>query len=437
MMPLTSARSWSPPSQVSRDEIVAASRSVLARPERTIEEREDLFRIQALGLDWDVGCVVVAPAAEDAAVGPDGRRIGVFLLHGGGGDHRSKVPMARFLARRFGYTVACMTYPGHLYLDDPSHDWPGDTIEPDGSVRTPVWLRGERFTPDQYELIQDRSDQAKRAKWGTLFFLRAKPGTPFFDRMAAWPGAFEDAMTAVCQRYFPPEQFSIYAHGHSTGGPFVHMLLQRVENVAGLIGMESSPFGEIYSRMLGMSWDFPFTDLTIRTWRHIAKYVGSEAGPDGAWKLPWLMEDVFDAWERSRKQPQFKAEYLITYGNVEQLGMAARAVARRLDLSADETDALVRRFQSYPAPLTDPAAQPLPPLLYGIAGGSRDHTVDRYTNVILPTYEWLERKPRANLVVFQAGVHGYEKAEDDLPNGVLPAVAALWDEAISAGYFLP
>ena len=76
-----------------------------------------------------------------------------------------------------------------------------------------------------------------------------------------------------------------------------------------------------------MSWDYPYTDLTIRTWRHIAKYVGAEAGPEGAWKLPWLMEDVFEAWERSRKQPQFKAEYLITYGNVEQLGAAGLASA--------------------------------------------------------------------------------------------------------------
>ena len=248
---------------------------------------------------------------------------------------------------------------------------------------------------------------------------------------------FDDAMAEVCRRYFPPDRYSVYVHGHSTGGPFVHILLQRVENVVGLLGMESSPFGSIYARMLDMSWDAPFTDLTIRTWRHIAKYVGSEAGPEGAWKLPWLMEDVFEAWERSKKQPQFKAEYLVTYGNVEQLGAAAHATAERLGLDADATAALVKRFEGYPMPLAGADARPVPPLLYGIAKGSRDHTIDRYQNVVLPTYLPLDPQPRTALVVFQAGVHGYEKPEEDLPNGVLPAVAQLWDEAIANGYYLP
>jgi hypothetical protein len=436
-MTTPTTRLWRPPAEVSREEIVEASRAVLARPEREIAEREDLFTIQSLGLAWDVGCLVIGPAdPSQQAVGADGRRVGVFLLHGGGGDHRSKARMARFLASRFGYAVACMTYPGHLWLDDPSHDWPGDTINPDGTVRTPRWTRDGTITPDQYEVIQDTSNLERRRKWGTLFFARARPGTEFYARMAAWPGAFEDAMAEVCRRYFPADRFSVHAHGHSTGGPFVHILLQRVENVVGLLGMESSPFGAIYGRMLGMSWDYPFTDLTIRTWRHIAKYVGTEAGPAGAWKLPWLMEDVFEAWERARRQPQFKAEYLITYGNVEQLGAAARATASRLGLDADETAALVRRFESYPSPLSGPDARPLPPLLYGIARGSRDHTVERYREIVLPTYAALDPAPRASLTVFQAGVHGYEKPEEDLPLGVLPAVAELWDTAISHGYYV-
>src|SRR5689334_8612347 len=135
-------QTWQPPSEVSRDEIVAASNEVLARPELAIDEREDYFTVSSLGLDWDIGCYVVAPrAASDHDVGPDGKRIGVFLLHGGGGDHRGKAKMARFLASRFGYSVACMIYPGHLWFDNPSHEWPGDTINPDGSVRTPRWTR--------------------------------------------------------------------------------------------------------------------------------------------------------------------------------------------------------------------------------------------------------------------------------------------------------
>jgi hypothetical protein len=342
--------------------------------------------------------------------------------------------MARLIASKLGWRVAVMSYPGHFSFDTENHDWPGDTINPDGSVRTPLWLRDRPITPDQYELIEDRSDPSKRAKWGTLFFLRAKEGSEFYDRMAAWPAAFDAAMREVCKRAFPGD-YTVYVHGHSTGGPFVHMLLQRLENAGGLLGMESSPFGAIYGRMLGMTWDFPFNYLTVRTWRHIAKYAGAEAGPEGAWRLPWIMEDVLEAWARSRKQPQLKAEYFVTYGAMGPLGEAARAAARRLGFepSAAETEALVQQYQSYPLPLPD---KPLPPLLYAIAQGSRDHTLERYTHVVLPTYRQLDPPPRTALVRFQAGVHGYEKAEEDLPRGVLPAVISLWNEAIGRGFYL-
>ena len=423
---------WAPPAEVSRDEIVAASEELLGRPDIPTVERPDIFRLSTLGLDWDISSKRFEPVdPTNVPLGPDGKRIGLFLLHGGGGDQRAKEPMARLIASKLGWRVAIMSYPGHFSFDTDNHDWPGDTINADGSIRTPLWLHDRPITPDQYELIQDRSDPAKRAKWGTLFFLQAKEGTEFYDRMAAWPGAFEAAMRAVCQRAFPPE-YSVYVHGHSTGGPFVHMLLQRVENAAGLLGMESSPFGAIYGRMLDMSWDFPFNYLTVRTWRHIAKYAGAEAGPEGAWRLPWIMEDVLEAWARSRKQPQLKAEYFVTYGALGPLGEAARATARRLGLNAAETDALVQRYQAFPSPLPD---KPLPPLLYGIAQGSRDHTLERYTQVVLPAYDQLNPRPRAAVVHFQAGVHGYEKPEGGLPRGVLPAVLRLWSEAIQHGYY--
>jgi hypothetical protein len=433
----TLERTFVPPAEISREEIIASSNSVLARSDLPIQEREDVFRIQSLGLDWDIGVRTFEPQDSSRIPrGPDGKRIGLFLLHGGGGDFRGKTPMARLIASKLGWRVACMTYPGHLYFFDPKHDWPGDTINSDGSVRTPIWNKDQPITPDQYELIEDRSDPAKRAKWGTLFFLKAKEGTDFYNRMAAWPFAFEQAMQETCARSFPVDEFSVYVHGHSTGGPFVHMLLQRVENVVGLLGMESSPFGSIYGRMLGMSWDFPFNYLTVRTWRHIAKYAGSEAGPEGAWRLPWIMEDVLEAWDRSKTQPQIKSEYFITYGAMGPLGDAARAAARRLGLSQPETDALVRRYQSYPVPLEGEGARPLPPLLYAVAKGSRDHTVERYQKVVLPTLAAVNPPPRTSFTLFQAGVHGYEKTEDDLPRGVLPAVLQLWCDAIDGGYYL-
>jgi hypothetical protein len=425
------------PDHLSRDDLLAASQEITARPDLPITTILQQFRVASLGLPWDVAGVLVEPAdGARIPVGPDGRRVGLFLQHGGEGDHRAMVPRAQFLAAKFGYRVFCFTMPGKFNFDDPSRDWPGDTINADGTARTPKWTVDSPITADQYELISDRSDPARRAKWGTLFFLRARPGTEFAARMAAWPGAFDDTMRAACARFFPPGDFSVYLHGHSTGGPLMHNLLQRVENVAGLVGMETSPFGCLFSAMLGMTWPYPYTDLTIRTWRHIAKYTGAEAAPEDLRRLPWLMEDVFDAWDRAKGRPQFKAEYVVTYGMADTLEAGARATAHRLGLDPGDEEALVQRFRGYAAPLQGPGTRPVPPLLYGIAKGSRDHTEQRYTEVVLPGLAALDRPPRTHLTRFDGGVHSYTKPEPGLPFGLLPAVGKLWDQAIRSGFYL-
>lgn len=429
--------SWSPPAELSREHIIAASEDVHALPDIEIRSEEIIFRVRSAELDWDIAGMIYEPVDfADIPTGPDGRRIGIFMQHGGEGDHRGMAARSEFLARKFGYRILCLTMPGRLYFPDPSHDWPGDTINPDGSVRTPLYTVDGGVPADEFDLIQDRSDPDKRAKWGTLFFLQAKEGSEFYDRLAAWPLAFDDAMVAACARHFPAEDFSVYSHGHSTGGPFAHNLLQRVDNAVGLIGMETSPFGAIYSAMLGMSWDFPFTYLTVRTWRHIAKYAGTEAGPEGFKRLPWVMEDVFEAWDKAKSRPQLKSEYILSYGAADTLAAAGAATAARLGLDAADSDALVQRFRGYAAPLQGPGTKPLPPILYGIAAGSRDHKIERYRNVVLPTLAALDRPPVANIVLFQAGVHGYTKAEPELPFGLLPAAALLWRKAIDEGYYL-
>jgi len=56
--------------------------------------------------------------------GADGKQIGAFLLHGGGGDHRGVEPLSLLLASKLGWKIATMTHPGHLYLHDESRDWP-------------------------------------------------------------------------------------------------------------------------------------------------------------------------------------------------------------------------------------------------------------------------------------------------------------------------
>jgi hypothetical protein len=432
---MTTLTTWEPPAQLDRDQIVRASDEVLGRPDIPLDVREEIFRITALELDWDIGGKVYEPRdPSQVPVGPDGKRIGVFLLHGGGGDHRGMEPLALLLAGKLGWKVATMTYPGQLYLLDPSRNWPGDTINADGTARTPIYLREQPITADQYELIQDRSDPVLRAKYGTLLFLRAREGTDFYDRLAAWPAAFEKAMQTVCARNFLPGEFSIYAHGHSTGGPFVHLLLQRVENIAGLIGLESSPFGAFFSRMLGQGWPFPFNTITVRTWRDVARYRGPENGAEGMQRLPWLMEDVFAEWNSRTQLPNIKAQQTVQFAAFDVLEAGARAAAQRLRLSDSDTQRLVEQFRGYPLPL--PTGRPVPPLLYGLTRGSRDHTPERYRNVLLPALAALNPAPKARLVLFGAGVHGYMRPEPDLPSGIGPAVANLWDTAIQEGYYV-
>jgi hypothetical protein len=345
-------------------------------------------------------------------------------------------PLARLLAGKYGYKVATLTYPGRLYLPDPSRDWPGDTIGPGDAVRTPLWLAGEIVTRDQVELVTDAS---LRARYGIRTNARARPGTPFYERMAAWPAAFELAMQEVCRRHLPPDGFVIYAHGHSTGGPFVNMLTQRVDNIAGVVGIDNSPFGAIYQKMIGIEWTGPFNDLLLRTWRDIARYAGAEAfhqeGAPALMRLPWLMEDVLERWERTRARPNFKAEYMVHYAAVPALTAAASVAARRLRLSAADTAALVARYVGYTREFAGDGVKPVPPILLGIARNSRDHRWEVYRDVVLPSFAAMRPAPKLSVVRFEAGSHQYERPEPGLPMGLLPAVTALWDEAIAAGYF--
>ena len=167
---------WQPPERVSRDETIARSDAVLARPDLPLRQTEDIFRIQALGLDWDMGVTVYEPA--DAGAGRARRR----RQRRSASSSCTAAPAttsrwSRWRScspQKFGCKAVAMTFPGRLYLDDPSRDWPGDTINADGTVRTPIWLKGEHITPDQYEVVRDTS---MRMRYGTRTVARAKPGT--------------------------------------------------------------------------------------------------------------------------------------------------------------------------------------------------------------------------------------------------------------------
>jgi hypothetical protein len=424
-------------------------------PDIPLREYEDLVRVEAVGMEWDIGAQIYEP--EDPGkivVGADGRKAGAYLLSGGDGDFKTMAPVARLLAGKFGFKVATMTYPGRLYLGDPSRNWPADTINPDGTIRTPIWLTDEHITPDQYEVVKDSS---LRERYGTRTVLHAKPGTTFWYRLAGWPAAFEEGGKQVMARNLPDGEYSIYVHGHSTGGPFVSMLSQRVPNFAGVVATEHTPFGHVgamrdnWSGSLGKVSGFervstddavrsdPFNELYIRTWRDLARYVGPEAlgqqGPVALMQLPMLMEEILDTWERARSRPQFKAEYVITHDIATSLTEAARVSAGRLGMNADETEALIQRYTGYPRELSGPEAPPLPPFLFVITKDSRDHSPEVYKEVILPAFAAMEPAPRTHLVQLGAGVHSFWKAEDGLPQGVAPAAIKLWNDAITGGYF--
>jgi hypothetical protein len=174
---MTTKTRWEPPASIPKDELVRTSEEVLDMPEVEWDAQEDIVRINVAGMDWDIGCKVYSPRGP-ITKGADGKKAGLFILHGGQADHRYFEPIAPLLAGKFGFKVVCMTFPGRLYLLDPSRNWPGDTINPDGTARTPIWNAETLISPDQYELIQDRSNPSRRSVFRV--FAPSGSATPFF-----------------------------------------------------------------------------------------------------------------------------------------------------------------------------------------------------------------------------------------------------------------
>ena len=422
---------WEPPAVLSKDDVLRLTQQVTSLPNIPMVTREDIFRIAALEMDWDIGVVVYEPA-DPARIpaGPDGKKTGVFLLHGGVSDFKSVERIARALPQKYGIKVATMTFPGRFYFLDSNRDWPGDVQNRDGSARTPLWSKATRITKDQYTIVEDAS---KRKEYGTLISPAAKEGTEFYHRMAAWPAAFEAAIIETARRQFPESEYSIYIHGHSTGGPFAMMASQRVANIAGLVGYGSSPFGWMYPLVSGDDWDFPFNQLRLRTWRDTARYMyegmkGTDIG------LPMLIELAFERWERAKKRPNFKAEDFIHKNSTGALEAAAHAVAARLKLSNQETGALVQRYLGYTRELSGPAVKPVPNFL-SIHGINDDTvTLDRCRKS-LPLFAQLKPPPKVRAVSLGAGIHSWGWKDETMAQGIVPAVAKLWHDAITNGFF--
>ena len=429
---MSSQLSWEPPSALSLDEVLQLDHQAASIPEQPVQVREDIFRISELEMDWDIGVVVYEPMEPNKSpTGPDGKKIGIFLLHGGVSDFKSVERIARILPGKFGVKVASMTFPGRFYFLDDSRDWPGDVEHGHGSVRTPLWTRGTQITSDQYTVVSDRS---KRKSYGTLVSLAAKEGTEFFHRMAAWPVAFEQAILETSRRHFPEGEFSIYIHGHSTGGPFAMMASQRVANIAGLVGYGSSPFGWMYPLISGDDWEFPFNQLRLRTWRDTARYMYEGMKHENI-GLPMLIELTFERWEIAKRRPNFKAEDFIHKNSTRALETAARVSAERLKLSNRESDSLVQRYLGYTRELSGRGTKPVPNFL-SIHGIDDDTVTLGRCQRSLPLFAKLDPAPKIRSVSLGAGIHSWSWTDNRLPQGIVPSVAKLWYDAIMNGFFI-
>ena len=124
---MTAQSTWEPPAAVALEDVINLHHEVTAMPDIAIDMREDIFRIRELEMDWDIGAVIYEPQeTKHIPIGADGKKVGVFLLHGGVSDFKSVERIARTLPSKFGIKVAIMTFPGRFYFLDPDRDWPGD-----------------------------------------------------------------------------------------------------------------------------------------------------------------------------------------------------------------------------------------------------------------------------------------------------------------------
>jgi hypothetical protein len=429
---MTAHSAWEPPTVLSFDEVLKLNDEVTDKTDAPIEITEDIFRLHELDMDWDIGVVRYEPKDKNRIpTGPDGNRVGIFLLHGGVSDFKSVERIAKLLPEKFGIPVATMTFPGRFYFDDANRDWPGDVENTDGSARTPLWSRDTKITPDQYTIVKDTS---KREDYGTLVSLAAREGTEFYHRMAAWPVAFEQAIKETARRQFPEHEYSIYIHGHSTGGPFAMMASQRVANIAGLLGWGSSPFGWMYPLISGDDWNFPFNQLRLRTWRDTARYM-YEGMKNQEIGLPMLIELTFERWESAKKRPNFKAEDFIHKNSTKALEAAACASAARMKLSNRESDGLIERYLGYTKELSGPGVKPVPNFL-SIHGANDDTVTLKRCERSLPLFAKLGPPPKVHPLSLGAGVHSWGWSDDKLPQGIVPPVAKLWHDAIMNGFFI-
>ncbi len=110
--------SWEPPAVVSFDEVLKLNDEVTAKAGAPIDISEDIFRIHELAMDWDIGVIRYAPSDQSRIpTGPDGKKVGIFLLHGGVSDFKSVQRIAQ-------------TFTGEVRHPGGDHDVPRPVLLP-------------------------------------------------------------------------------------------------------------------------------------------------------------------------------------------------------------------------------------------------------------------------------------------------------------------
>jgi hypothetical protein len=190
----------------------------------------------------------------------------------------------------------------------------------------------------------------------------------------------------------------------------------------------------MYPVVTGDDWNFPFNQLRLRTWRDTARYMfeGMKHQEIG---LPMLIELTFERWESAKKRPNFKAEDFIHKNSTKALEAAARASAARLKLSNRESDGLIERYLGYTKELSGPGVKPVPNFL-SIHGVNDDTVTLNRCERSLPLFARLDPAPKVCPVSLGAGIHSWGWTDDKLPQGIVPAVAKLWHDAIMNGFFV-
>ena len=153
-------------------------------------------------------------------------------------------------------------------------------------------------------------------------------------------------------------------------------------------------------------------------------------------RLPWIIEDVMEDWEKTLGQPQFKAEYPLHYAADHALEAAARAAAKRLQMNEKDTSTLISHYLGYGRELNGENVKPVPPILLSICKHSRDHTEEVYENIVLPMFAAMKPSPKVRLTKLGTGSHHYEYPEEGLPEGLVAPIINVWHQAINKGYFL-